>query len=163
RVSDSVETMDETARDLARMSVVAEGEAVETAFVSGSTVTNVATMRAATERLSASISQTVEQIRLTTDMIGMSNKVAQSASARAEHLAAAGGDIDAVVAVIADLAARTNALALDATVKAARSGGHPGFIVLVSDIRSLAERIAAAQDEVAQRLAGLRGASTETV
>jgi methyl-accepting chemotaxis protein len=163
RVSDSVETMDETARDLARMSAVAEGEAVETAFVSGSTVTNVATMRAATERLSTSISQTVEQIRLTSDMIGMSNKVAQSAFARAEHLAAAAGDIDAVVSVIADLAARTNALALDATVKAARSGGHPGFNGLVTDIRSLAERIAAAQDEAAQRLAGLRGASTETV
>ena len=89
-VSNSVETMDETARELARVSAVAEGEAVEAAFVSENTVTNVSTVRSATERLSAAISETVDGIRQAADVIALSNTAAQSASAqrrrsRADH------------------------------------------------------------------------------
>ena len=62
-VSNSVETMDETARELARVSAVAEGEAVEAAFVSENTVTNVSSVRLATERLSAAISETRSEER----------------------------------------------------------------------------------------------------
>src|SRR5205085_1134346 len=50
-VSDCVETMDETAKELARMSAVAEGEAAEAAFVSENTVTNVSMLRSATQQL----------------------------------------------------------------------------------------------------------------
>ena len=92
-VSDSVETMDETARELARMSAVAEGEAAEAAFVSESTVSNVSAVRSATERLSASISETVDGIRQTADVI-TEQSVAQSASARAEGLASKTSEFD---------------------------------------------------------------------
>ena len=160
-VSNSVETMDETARELARVSAVAEGEAVEAAFVSENTVSNVSSVRSATERLSAAISETVDGIRQAADVIALSSNAAQSASASAEGLARTTGEIDAVMRAIADIAAQTNALALNATVQASRAGGN--FAAVVSDIKTLASRIAGANEDIARRLATIRGATGDTV
>jgi methyl-accepting chemotaxis protein len=163
-VSNSVETMDETARELARVSAVAEGEAVEAAFVSESTVTNFSAVRAATERLSAAISETVDGIRQAAEVIALSNTVAQSASSSAEDLARTATEIDAVMRAVADIAAQTNALALNATIQAARAANGSGnFGAVVGDIKALAGRIVETNDDVARRLAAIRGATGETV
>ena len=162
-VSNSVETMDETARELARVSAVAEGEAVEAAFVSESTMSNVSSVRSATERLSAAISETVDGIRQTGDVIAMSSTAAQSASASAEGLVLATAEIDVITRAIAEIAAQTNALALNATVQASRAAGSGNFAAVVSDIKALAGRIGTTNDDVTRRLAAIRGATGETV
>jgi len=159
-VSDTVETMDETARDLARTSAVAEGEAAETAFVSEHTVSNVAILRAATERLSASIAETVERIRQATEAIGTSTSIAQSAFLKAEHLAKSSSDIEAVVRSVDEIATQVNVLAMNVTVQAARGGDGIGGVV--ADIKELAERIARANQEIARRMSSVRGATDET-
>jgi methyl-accepting chemotaxis protein len=159
-VSDTVETMDETARDLARMSAVAEGEAAETAFVSEHTVSNVESLRSATERLSASITETVERIRHATDAIGASSSVAQSAFSKAEHLSRSARDIDAVARMVEEIATQTSALALNATVQAAK--GEGAFGTVVADIKALAARIGGAKEEIAARMSAIRGATDET-
>lgn len=163
-VSNSVETMDETARELARVSAVAEGEAVEAAFVSGNTVSNVSTVQSATERLSAAISETVEGIRQAADVISLGSTAAQSASASADDLARTAGEIDAVMQLIADIAAQTNALALNATIQATRAANGSGnFSVVVSDIKFLAGRIGNANEDITRRLTVIRGATSDTV
>jgi methyl-accepting chemotaxis protein len=162
-VSNSVETMDETARELARVSAVAEGEAVEAAFVSENTVSNVSSVQSATERLSAAISETVDGIRQTADVIALSNAAAQSASTSAEGLAQTTVDIDAIIRAMADIAAQTNALALNATLQASRAAGGGNFAAVVSDIKSLAGRIANANEDITGRLATIRGATGDTV
>jgi methyl-accepting chemotaxis protein len=159
-VSDTVETMDETARDLARTSAVAEGEAAETAFVSEHTVSNVAILRAATDRLSASISETVDRIRQATDTIGSSSSIAESAFVKAEHLAKSSSDIEAVVRSVDEIATQVNVLAMNATVQAARGGD--GIGTLVADIKELAERVARANEEIGRRMSVVRGATDET-
>jgi methyl-accepting chemotaxis protein len=159
-VSDTVETMDETARDLARTSAVAEGEAAETAFVSEHTVSNVALLRSATERLSASITETVERIRQATEAIGSSSSIAQSAFAKAEHLAKSSRDIEAVVRAVEEIATHVNVLAMNAALQAGR--GSDGFGAVVADIKSLAERIAQANEEIGRRMAAVRGATDDT-
>jgi methyl-accepting chemotaxis protein len=163
-VSDTVETMDETARDLARMSAVAEGEAAETAFVSKDTVSNVSTVRSATERLSSSISETVSRINQITETIRSGSTAAQSASAQADLLAATAKDVDAIARVMQDVSAQTSALALNATIQASRAGnaGH-GFGNVVSEIKCLADRISEANDIVADRMTSIRGATNDTV
>ncbi|MBV8836370.1 MAG: methyl-accepting chemotaxis protein, partial [Alphaproteobacteria bacterium] len=163
-VSNSVETMDETARELARVSAVAEGEAVEAAFVSESTVTNFSALRSATERLSAALSETVDGIRQATEVIALSNTVAQSASTSADDLARTATEIDAVLTAVADIAAQTNALALNATIQAARAAkGSGNFGIVVGDIKTLAGRIGEANDDITRRLGAIRGATGETV
>jgi methyl-accepting chemotaxis protein len=159
-VSDTVETMDETARDLARTSAVAEGEAAETAFVSEHTVSNVAILRSATERLSASIAETVDRIRQATEAIGASSSIAQSAFVKAEHLAKTSRDIDAVVRAVEDIAAQVNVLAMNAALQAGR--GAEGFGTVVADIKSLAERVDRANEDIGRRMSAVRGATDET-
>jgi methyl-accepting chemotaxis protein len=163
-VSNSVETMDETARELARVSAVAEGEAVEAAFVSENTVTNVSAVQSASERLSAARTETVAGIRQAADVIALSSTAAESASASAEGLAKSSGEIDVVMRAIADIAAQTNALALNATIQATRAAaGNGNFTGVVGDIKALAGRIASANDDIGRRLATIRGATGETV
>ena len=163
-VSNSVETMDETARELARVSAVAEGEAVEAAFVSENTVSNVSTVRSATERLSIAISETVDGVRQAADVIALSSTAAQSASASAEDLAKTTGDIDAIMRAIADIAAQTNALALNATIQATRAANGSGnFSSVVGDIKALSGRIGNANEDIARRLGAIRGATSDTV
>jgi methyl-accepting chemotaxis protein len=159
-VSDTVETMDETARDLARTSAVAEGEAAETAFVSEHTVSNVAILRSATERLSASIAETVDRIRQATEAIGASSSIAQSAFAKAEHLAKTSRDVDAVVRAVEDIAAQVNVLAMNAALQAGR--GVDGFGTVVADIKNLAERVDRANEDIGRRMSAVRGATEET-
>jgi methyl-accepting chemotaxis protein len=159
-VSDTVENMDETARDLARTSAVAEGEAAETAFVSEHTVSNVAILRAATDRLGASIAETVERIRQATDAIGASSSIAQVAFTKAEHLAKSSRDIDAVVRAVEDIATQANVLAMNAALQASRGGDGLGSVV--ADMKGLAERIARDNEEIARRLSAVRGATEET-
>jgi methyl-accepting chemotaxis protein len=163
-VSDCVETMDETARELARMSAVAEGEAAEAAFVSESTVSNVSALRTATERLSMSISETAGQIRQTADLLSSSSRVAQSASSVAEQFASRTREVNAVLRVIDDLAAQTNAVALNATIHAARAASGGGsFSAVVTDVKDLAARIARANDEIAQQMSVVCGAGDDAV
>jgi methyl-accepting chemotaxis protein len=162
-VSDSVETMDETAKELVRMSAVAEGEAAEAAFVSENTVSNVAMLRSATERLSASISETADQIRQTADILATSSTVAQGATVKAAHLAKTADGIDGLRATISEVAMQINALALGATAEGARAAEGGQFAALVGDIKALAERVAKVNDEVGAQLATVRGATGDTV
>jgi methyl-accepting chemotaxis protein len=161
-VSDSVEMMDDTARELARMSSVAEGEAAEAAFVSESTVSNVSTVRSATERLSTSIAETVERLRETASAMTATSSVAQSASLTAEGLASTTKDFDNVARMVEEIGAEINAVALNATIQASRAGNGGGnFGAVVSDIRGLGDRVAKANDDVAGRMSRMRGANTE--
>ena len=113
--------------------------------------------------MSAAISETVDGIRQASDVIALSSTAAQSASASAEGLAQATAEIDAITRAIAEIAAQTNALALNATVQASRAAGSGNFAAVVSDIKTLASRIAATNDDVTRRLSAIRGATGETV
>lgn len=159
-VSDCVETMDETAKELARMSAVAEGEAAEAAFVSEHTVSNVSTLRSATQQLSMSISETAAQIKQTADVLSMGTNAARSATGNAEQFVQSAHDVDAVVRTVDDLAAQINAVALNATIQASRSG-QGRFDGVVSDITSLAERISAANGDMTGRMSSFRSATDE--
>ena len=161
-VSDCVETMDETARELARMSSVAEGEAAEAAFVSQNTVSNVSTVRSATEHLSASISETASRLKETAEAITATNTVARSAALTAEGLIDTTADIDNVVRAVGQIAAQINTVALNATIHASRAGEAGGnFSAVVADMRQLADQIAKENAVVAERMSRMRGANGE--
>jgi methyl-accepting chemotaxis protein len=121
-------------------------------------------VQSATERLSAAISETVEGIRQAADVIALSGVAAESASASAEDLARTTTEIDAIMRAIAEIAAHTNALALNATIQATRAANGTGnFSGVVGDIKSLAERIGNANADITRRLTTIRGATSDTV
>jgi methyl-accepting chemotaxis protein len=86
------------------------------------------------------------------------------ADAAIASLSASAEEIGAVVQLIAEIAQRTDLLALNASLEAARSGeAGRGFAVVASEVKELARRIGLATNEVDQQIRGMQEATGQTV
>jgi methyl-accepting chemotaxis protein len=125
---------------------------------------NVQTVAAATEELASSaneigtqIAHTAETARKAVEDVRMTDKTVQALSASAEK-------IETVVALINDIAARTNLLALNATIEAARAGeAGRGFAVVASEVKDLATQTIRATDEIATQIRQLQQVTSGAV
>jgi methyl-accepting chemotaxis protein len=85
-------------------------------------------------------------------------------TARIQELAALAGRIDRVVALIGEIAGRTNMLALNAAIEAQRAGpAGKGFAVVAGEVKSLAAQTARSAQEIAGQIAAIQAATGDTV
>ena len=95
------------------------------------------------------------------------DRIKQTIDAAASEIADLGersAEIGKIVAVIEDIAAQTNLLALNAAIEAARAGEQGrGFAVVADEVRQLAERVAGATKEIATLIGGVQDGVTASV
>jgi len=158
--------MDETARgSLARVSGGSrKARRWKPAFVSENTVSNFFRRgRAATERLSAAISETVEGIaRRPTSSREQTRRPVRVREREDLHARPARSTDHACQS--RHRGAKPTRFALNATIQATRGGERGGsFTNVVGDIKTLAGRIGEANEDIARRLCAIRGATSDTV
>ncbi|HEY4041238.1 MAG TPA: methyl-accepting chemotaxis protein [Rhodopila sp.] len=152
-----------TASGLTTTAEAANRQASAASSASDTALANVQAVAAAAEELSVSIAEISRQT--TTSVAVAAQAVADSSrtSIQIAELSLAAERIETVIALIQQIASRTNLLALNATIEAARAGeAGKGFAVVASEVKQLAHQTAKATSEIAMQISSMQQATRES-
>jgi methyl-accepting chemotaxis protein len=126
----------------------------------GQTSMNIQTVAAASQELSASISEIGRQATESAHGSTLAMQQAEDMVAKVEELRGAADQIGNVVKLINTIAGQTNLLALNATIEAARAGeSGRGFAVVAGEVKALAEQTAKATSDIASQVTSIQAAT----
>jgi methyl-accepting chemotaxis protein len=125
---------------------------------------NLSAVAAATEEMTASVTeisrQVAEAARAAQDAVERAN----TTGATVRGLAESADQIGDVVRLITDIAGQTNLLALNATIEAARAGdAGKGFAVVASEVKTLASQTARATEQISAQISAIQAATGDAV
>ena len=163
-VSASAGQLEASAGTLTRTAETTQDLSGQVAGASEQASSDMQSVAAATEELSSSVDEIGRQAQESNRIAEGAVLQAQQTDARIGKLSRAAQEIGDVVKLITAIAEQTNLLALNATIEAARAGdAGRGFAVVASEVKSLASQTAKATDEISTHIAGMQGATQESV
>ena len=119
---------------------------------------------AASEELSASISEISKQVQYSQETTRDAVKRARAAKELIDDLSRAAGQISEIVDLISQIASQTNLLALNATIEAARAGeAGRGFGVVAGEVKSLANQTSRATGDITSKVGEIQNAVRNAV
>ncbi len=148
--------VEDTGRNLER--------AREVATASAQASSNVETVAAAAEEMTASVREIQQRATSASDIAHDAVAGAERANITISGLARTADRIGEVIGLINDIASQTNLLALNATIEAARAGdAGKGFAVVASEVKNLAGQTEKATEEISSQIAAIQKATNEAV
>jgi methyl-accepting chemotaxis protein len=159
--------MQSTARSMSSTADSTRERSLAVASAANQATANVQTVAAASEELSASITEIGRQVSHASDVSRKAAEEGEKTNTTVAGLADGAQKIGEVVKLINDIAQQTNLLALNATIEAARAGdAGKGFAVVASEVKSLASQTARATDEIRSQITAIQaetGSAVETI
>ncbi|WFU17255.1 HAMP domain-containing methyl-accepting chemotaxis protein [Bradyrhizobium sp. CB3481] len=163
-VSSSAVQLEAAADTLTRTAETTQNLSSQVAGASEEASSNMQSVASATEELSSSVDEIGRRVKESSEIADAAVRQAEQTDGRIGKLSRAAQEIGDVVKLITAIAEQTNLLALNATIEAARAGdAGRGFAVVASEVKSLASQTAKATDEISNHIAGMQGATQESV
>lgn len=111
-----------------------------------------------------SLGEAVDQVRQLVQGIERIRSHSESSEKKLRRLADPSRQISSIVARVGDIAARTDLLALNASIESIRAGEHGrGFAVVADEVRKLAEQAAQATREIAGLIDSMQMETQESI
>ena len=163
-VTDAIARLHAAAKTMNKSAVDASERSSNVAFSAGAATSNVHGVAEAADRLSDAIANVSREIVRSAEVANQASGQARETDAHVRRLVAAVERIDMVVRLISEIAGRTNLLALNASIEAARAGdAGRGFAIVATEVKSLAMQTARATQEIAGQVSDIQRSTAETV
>lgn len=128
------------------------------------TASSTTAAAAASDEFAMSIGEISRQAGSSADLARRAREAATDADEKISQLSSAAGEIGQIVGLIQSIAQRTNLLALNASIEAARGGeAGRGFAVVASEVKELAAQTSRATERVAQQIAAIQDSTGQSV
>lgn len=125
--------------------------------------TNVTAAAAATDEFALSIHEISNQASASASLARDATALVASANTRMDDLSSAAEEVGEIAGLIQTIAQRTNLLALNASIEAARGGeAGRGFAVVASEVKELAMQTSAATSSVAEKITAMQDSTRST-
>ena len=142
----------------------ATAQSSSAAAASSQTAQTVQTVAAVTEEFEASAQEIARSMASSTAEVAKVTAEAVEADQSTQKLADAAESMGNIVQMIQDIAGQINLLALNATIESARAGdAGKGFAVVASEVKSLANQVAKATDDIGAEINGMQSIAEEVV
>jgi methyl-accepting chemotaxis protein len=150
-----------------KIGAVVEGSRRETTSVevaAQALASEVQSVAAATEELSATAGEIDRQIGDSSNASQAAVTEANSTAKTIAELSELSKTIGGVLRLISEVAEQTNLLALNATIEAARAGeAGRGFAVVASEVKNLAKQTSKSTEEIAGHIGAIQSTTAEAV